>query len=131
MKNPSKWIARAGMLAAALLPVVVLAQAPAKEEPKSAPAEVAKKPGAPQAVNVSMCTGCHSIPGYQASFPRVHRVPMISGQSAKYIEAALIAYRKGDRSHPTMRAIAQGLDDAEIAALAAHYAAIGGDATTK
>lgn len=54
---------------------------------------------------------------------------MISGQSAKYIEAALQAYRKGDRSHPTMRAIARGLDDAEIAALAAYYAARGSDAT--
>ena len=84
--------------------------------------------GAPKQANVSMCTGCHTIPGYQASFPRVYRVPMISGQSAKYIESALQAYRKGDRSHPTMRAIAQGLDDAEIAALAAYYAARGSDA---
>jgi cytochrome c553 len=84
--------------------------------------------GAPKQANVSMCTGCHTIPGYQASFPRVYRVPMISGQSAKYIESALQAYRKGDRSHPTMRAIAQGLDDAEIASLAAYYAARGSDA---
>ncbi len=37
----------------------------------------------------AMCIGCHGIPGYQASFPEVHKVPMISGQSAKYIEAAL------------------------------------------
>ena len=91
------------------------------------PAQSAQS-GAPKQANVSMCTGCHTIPGYQASFPRVYRVPMISGQSAKYIESALQAYRKGDRSHPTMRAIAQGLDDAEIAALAAYYAARGSDA---
>ena len=37
----------------------------------------------------AMCIGCHGIPGYQASFPEVHKVPMISGQSAKYIIAAL------------------------------------------
>jgi cytochrome c553 len=102
--------------AAALLPLAAAAQQP----PAAA---------APSAVNVSMCTGCHTIPGYQASFPRVYRVPMISGQSAKYLESALLAYRKGDRSHPTMRAIAQGLDDAAIAALAAYYAARGSDAT--
>ena len=51
-----------------------------------------------------MCIGCHSIPGYQASFPEVYKVPMIAGQSAKYIVAALNAYKKGERKHPTMRA---------------------------
>jgi cytochrome c553 len=109
--------------AAALLPLATAAQQPPAAAAKAA------APAAPSAVNVSMCTGCHTIPGYQASFPRVHRVPMISGQSAKYLESALLAYRKGDRSHPTMRAIAQGLDDAEIAALAAYYAARGSEAT--
>ena len=54
----------------------------------------------------AMCIGCHSIPGYQASFPEVHKVPKIAGQNAKYIVAALTAYRKGDRKHPTMRGIA-------------------------
>jgi cytochrome c553 len=79
-------------------------------------------------VNVSMCTGCHTIPGYQASFPRVYHVPKISGQSAKYIEAALHGYKKGERDHPTMRAIAQGLSDAQITALAAYYAERGAEA---
>lgn len=117
MNKSSLWTA----LVAGLLPMVSAAQ--------QAPAAAAPTPAAPKAVNVSMCTGCHTIPGYQASFPRVYRVPMISGQSAKYIEASLQAYRKGERSHPTMRAIAQGLDDAQIAALAAYYAARGSDAT--
>jgi cytochrome c553 len=54
---------------------------------------------------------------------------MISGQSAKYIEAALQAYKKGERSHPTMRAIAGGLSDKEIAEVAAYYAARGAGAT--
>ncbi len=76
-----------------------------------------------------MCTGCHTIPGYQSSFPRVYRVPMISGQSAKYIEAALQAYRKGDRNHPTMQAIAGSLSDQQIADIAAYYAARGSEAT--
>lgn len=69
----------------------------------------------------SMCIGCHGIPGYKSSFPTVYQVPMIKGQSAKYIESALQAYRKGDRSHPTMRGIAASLSDQDIADLAAYY----------
>lgn len=69
----------------------------------------------------SSCIGCHGIPGYKASFPNVYSVPMIAGQSAKYIESSLVAYRKGDRSHPTMRAIAGSLSDQDIADLAALY----------
>lgn len=75
--------------------------------------------------HVSMCVGCHSIPGYQASFPRVFRVPMIAGQSEKYLEAALLAYKKGDRSHPTMDGIARTLSEKQIADLAAYFAARG------
>jgi len=69
----------------------------------------------------AMCIGCHGIKGYQASFPEVYRVPMISGQSAKYIVAALNAYKKGDRKHPTMRAISESLTDQNMADLAAFY----------
>lgn len=87
------------------------------------------KPGDPVAAQskIAMCIGCHSIVGYQASFPEIHRVPMISGQNAKYIEAALQAYKKGDRRHPTMRGIATSLSDQDIADLAAYYAEHGKD----
>jgi cytochrome c553 len=70
---------------------------------------------------VAMCIGCHGIKGYQASFPEVHRVPMISGQNAKFIVAALNAYKKGERKHPTMRGIADSLSDQDIADIAAYY----------
>ena len=73
----------------------------------------------------AMCIGCHGIPGYQASFPQVYRVPMISGQSGRYIAAALDAYRKGDRRHPSMRGVAASLTDQDIADLAAYYEASG------
>ncbi len=69
----------------------------------------------------AMCIGCHGIKGYQASFPEVYRVPMISGQSAKYIAAALNAYKKGERKHPSMRAISETLTDQNIADLSAFY----------
>ncbi|PUE27556.1 cytochrome c [Limnohabitans sp. Jir72] len=70
---------------------------------------------------IAMCIGCHGIKGYQASFPEVYRVPMISGQNAKYIASALNAYKKGDRKHPTMRGIAASLSDQDIADVAAYY----------
>jgi cytochrome c553 len=69
----------------------------------------------------AMCIGCHGIPGYQASFPQVHKVPKISGQNAKYVVASLAAYKKGERKHPTMRAIAATLSDADMADLGAFY----------
>ncbi len=74
---------------------------------------------------VDMCLGCHSIVGYQASFPEVHKVPKISGQGAKYIISALNAYKKGERKHPTMRGISDSLSDQDMADVAAYYSASG------
>ena len=71
---------------------------------------------------VAMCIGCHGIPGYKATYPEVYRVPMLGGQSEKYIVAALNAYKKGERSHPSMGGIANGLSDQDIADVAAYYA---------
>ena len=85
-----------------------LAQAPAGS------AEAAKS-------KISMCTGCHGIPGYKAVFPHVYRVPMITGQSSVYIVNALQAYKSGARSHPSMRGIARGLSEQDMADIAAYY----------
>jgi cytochrome c553 len=75
----------------------------------------------------AMCIGCHGIVGYQASFPEIYKVPKISGQGAKYIVSALNAYKKGERKHPSMRAIAESLSDQDMADLAAFYAQHGGE----
>ncbi len=111
------------------------AQAPAAAPASAAaPAAVAKPAAAAPAgakslqAKVAMCIGCHGIKGYQASFPEVYRVPMISGQSAKYIAAALTAYKAGDRKHPTMRGIADSLSEQDITDIASFYAASGADA---
>jgi cytochrome c553 len=74
---------------------------------------------------VAMCIGCHGIPGYQASFPEIDKVPKISGQGAKYIVSALNAYKKGERKHPTMRGIAESLSDQDMADVAAYYSTHG------
>lgn len=70
---------------------------------------------------INMCVGCHGIIGYQASFPEVYKVPKISGQGAKYIVAALNAYKKGERKHPTMRSISESLSEQDMADVAAYY----------
>ena len=70
---------------------------------------------------IAMCIGCHGIAGYQASFPEIYKVPKISGQGSKYIVSALNAYAKGDRKHPTMRAIAQSMTEQDMLDLGAYY----------
>jgi cytochrome c553 len=72
-----------------------------------------------------MCIGCHGIPGYQASFPEVYKVPKIAGQNGKYLAAALAGYKKGERKHPSMRGIAGSLSDQDMADLAAYFEQLG------
>jgi cytochrome c553 len=69
-----------------------------------------------------MCEGCHGIEGWRTAFPEVYRVPRLGGQHEAYLVSALKQYRSGERSHPSMRAIAGSLSDADIANLAAYYA---------
>lgn len=107
--------AQAQAPAAAQLPAGQTAAAPAAGGAKSIEAKVAA------------CMGCHSIKGYQASFPEVYKVPKIAGQSAKYISSALTAYKHGDRKHPTMRSVAATLSDQDIADVSAYFEALGKD----
>jgi cytochrome c553 len=97
----------------ALLAIAGIAQAAAAADVVGN-AEAAKN-------KTAMCIGCHAIPGYKATFPEVFEVPMIGGQSAKYIESALNAYKKGERKNLSMRGIAGSLSDQDIADLAAYY----------
>jgi cytochrome c553 len=103
------------------LAVLVFAAAGAGASSAAGAAEIVGNPkAAPN--KIEQCIGCHGIPGYKATFPEVYQVPMIGGQSAKYIEAALQAYKKGDRKHPSMRGIAASLSDQDITDVAAYYA---------
>lgn len=72
---------------------------------------------------VWLCVGCHAIQDYRADYPFVYKVPMIGGQNAAYITAALAAYKTGERKHPTMRAIAGSLSDQDMADIGEYYAA--------
>jgi len=91
----------------------------------SAIAQEVKGDAAAGAGKIAMCIGCHGIKGYQASFPEVYKVPKIAGQGAKYIAASLLAYQTGERKHPTMRGIAGGMSEQDIADVSVYYEASG------
>jgi len=84
------------------------------QQPAGDPKEAHKK--------IAVCEGCHGIPGYRTAYPDVYHVPMLGGQQAAYLAAALTAYKKGERSHPAMRGIAASLSEKDILDLAAYYA---------
>ncbi len=112
-------ISRLSLLAASLaLAALVSVPSAAWAETAAAKGDVVRA----QAKN-SMCIGCHGIPGYRTAYPVVYAVPLIAGQSEGYLISALRAYKAGERSHPSMRAIAGSLSETDMADLAAYYAA--------
>jgi cytochrome c553 len=70
-------------------------------------------------IKASTCMGCHGIPAYNNVYP-TYRVPKLGGQNPKFLEAALKAYKSGERPHGTMHAQAASLSDADIADVAAY-----------
>jgi cytochrome c553 len=82
------------------------------------------------AQRAAMCSGCHGISGLRNAYPEVFHFPKIGNQYPEYIVAALQAYRSGERTHPTMRAIASSLTDQAMADLAAFYGQGGLRSTT-
>lgn len=77
------------------------------------------------AMKVQMCQGCHGIEGWRTAYPEVYKVPRIAGQHEAYIVKALHEYKSGERSHPSMRAIAASLSDQDMADVAAYYGQAG------
>jgi len=73
------------------------------------------------AQKVAACKGCHGIDGYKSVYPAVYHVPRLGGQHPAYIAKALQEYKAGNRKHPTMRAIASGLSDKDMADIGAYY----------
>jgi cytochrome c553 len=86
--------------------VVLASAAPMRGRAAEAP------PGA------SSCSGCHAS-GSSVETP----VPRLAGRPAAEIAAAMQAFRAGSRPATVMDRIAKGFTEAEIAAIAAWYAA--------
>lgn len=68
------------------------------------------------------CLGCHGAPGLRNPGP-VYLIPMLGGQNAEYISAALKAYKDKTRVHATMQAQASNLSDQDMADIAAFFSA--------
>jgi len=73
----------------------------------------------PQPAGLEACTACHGPAGNSPT----PAIPSIAGQPRIFIENQLVLIREGLRDVPAMRAVMGPLNDAEIVALATHYAA--------
>ena len=72
------------------------------------------------------CLGCHGAPGLRNPGP-VYEIPMVGGQHASYIVAALQAYKNKERDHATMQAQAASLSDQDMIDIAAFFAEMEGN----
>jgi cytochrome c553 len=117
-----------------LAAVVTAQDAAPQAAPVAAPAPAAadRAPAAPEALAGNAesgrllaytCQGCHGVVGYKNAYPSFH-VPKIGGQSAEYLNQALLEYRKGNRKHPTMQAQAQSFSEQDIADLAVYLSSL-------
>ena len=64
------------------------------------------------------CVGCHGASGKKP----IANYPVIGGKPAEFISAELNKFRKGERNNPIMMPMAAGLNDADVANLAAYLA---------
>lgn len=83
--------------------------------------------GDPQAgrAKAAACTVCHGPAGISV----LPNAPHLAGQPAVYIEEQLRNFRSGKRRSEVMNVVAKPLGDADIADLAAWFAAIKLEAT--
>jgi predicted CXXCH cytochrome family protein len=83
----------------------------------------AAKPAAASPAVLSLaksCAACHGEAGRGSSNASL---PRLAGQNPGYLVAAIKAFKSGDRPNPAMSAVTAKLADADIAGIAAYYAA--------
>ncbi len=106
-----KFVTAAGLLAS----LFAMSLVNADEHGKAAAVDITNK--------LRECAGCHGTDGISIA----PTMPNLAGQKEQYLVAAITAYRDGTRSGVNaamMTPMAAGLSDEEIAALAAHFAAM-------
>ncbi len=64
------------------------------------------------------CDRCHGVNGNSVD----PRSPALAAQRIEYLDRVLLAYKKGERKSKEMAVMSEGLDDALVDGLAAHYA---------
>jgi cytochrome c553 len=68
----------------------------------------------------AVCVACHGPAGNKPVTPQT---PRLAGQADDYLVEALTQYRNGARQDPVMGAMAKGLSDTQIRALAKYFSA--------
>jgi cytochrome c553 len=74
----------------------------------------------PSREHLAVCGGCHGANGQSA----ITGTPSLAGQPKLFIENQLVIMREGLRDVPAMKPVIADLKDADISALATHYAAL-------
>jgi cytochrome c553 len=82
--------------------------------------QLAADPAAGKAVAEQHCKGCHGLDG-KGTIPAI---PMLAGQTERYLIASLAEYRDGKRSHAALRDLSARLSDADARNVAAYYAGL-------
>ena len=82
-------------------------------------ASIASAAPPPRPAQLGLCSACHGERGHAS----VAGIPHLAGQDETYLALALRQYRKGERKASAMRAVSGALQDREIDAFAAWYAA--------
>jgi cytochrome c553 len=67
-----------------------------------------------------VCSVCHGVDGIGKN----PDVPNLAGESPLYLEKQLKAFKSGERKHEQMSIIAKGLDNKDIADVAAWYSSL-------
>lgn len=100
------------LLAAAAALAVAAAPAPGAADDATA--------GRGKELAAQQCAACHGEQGRSA----MPDTPSLAGQPAEFITLQMILFREGLRDAPPMPDIARGMSDADIEAVAAHYASL-------
>jgi cytochrome c553 len=74
----------------------------------------------PKPERLATCESCHGPAGNA----QVAQFPSLAGQPKVFIEHQLVMMREGLRDVPAMKEVMAGITDAQIVALANHYAAL-------
>ncbi len=80
-------------------------------------AQGAASQGLPQ--RMALCAACHGADGNS----QIKDIPSLAGQPKVFLENQLVMIREGMRDIPAMKGSLDGVSDADIAAMARHYAA--------
>jgi cytochrome c553 len=91
---------------------------PAPAPKPSAKALVQKDPVSAGKAAAEACAGCHGDNGVS----KTPGSPSLAGLDPKYLVAAIKAYKTGQRKHDLMKSLVAGLNDADAANVALHFA---------